>query len=356
MTDKAQDTQVDLVIIIDTSPSMRDEAVALSEATQVAIESVKTNCPSDLRVSWFGIEGTWGNSNFNKTLRNYLTKECKVPESKLRSRKRGTISGSGAQEDGARVIEDISEYFDWRTGAIRAIFYLGDEALEGGGEEVDQEDITATNLAIQKAKDKQVMVHTYFGTSASKQKQELQNEYAKVAQATRGQAFTKQDVISKGFAEVLKQVICTTTTPCKPVEPVQLENDQVHLENPKEMEVCVCGPNEANRLFIYTGTAVFEFGGTWQESMGNAFVKGYLYFKVGRQFTRGQVLQVLATGALASISNGGPANNAGWAVDSVEAYWDEKSGQIELKAELGVRDTDGWIHRFGYQINVLTKV
>ena len=355
MIDKVQDTQVDLVIIIDTSPSMKDEAVALSEATQAAIESVKTNCPSDLRVSWFGIEGTWGNSHFNKTVRNYLTKECKVPESKLRGRKRGTVASSGAQEDGARAIEDISEYFDWRTGAIRAIFYLGDEALEGGGEGVDQEDITATNLAIQKANDKQVMVHTYFGTSASKQKQELQNEYARVAQATRGQAFTKQDVISNGFAEVLKQVICTTTTPCKPVEPGK-PVEPVQLHNAQEMEVCVCGPNGANRLFIYTGTAVFEFGGTWQESMGDTFVKGYLYFKVGRQFTRGQVLQVLATGALASISNGGPANNAGWAVDSVEAYWDEKSGQIELKAELGVRDTDGWIHRFAYQINVLTKV
>jgi hypothetical protein len=349
MTDTVQETQVDLVIIIDTSPSMRDEAVALSEATETAIEAVKANCPSDLRVSWFGIEGTWKNSNFNKTIRNYLVEECQVAESKLRGRKRGTVPKSGAQEDGARAIEDIANYFDWRAGAIRAIFYLGDEALEGGGEEVDPQDTTAANLAIQKAKDNQVMVHTYFGTSASKFRQELQNEYARIAHETRGQAFTEQNVISSGFAEVLKQIICATTNPCKPVEPVR-------LENPQEMEVCVCGPNGANRLFIYTGTAVFEFGGTWHESMGNAFVKGYLYFKVGQQFSRGQVLQVLATGALASISNGGPANNAGWAVDSVEAYWDEKTGQIELKAELGVRDTDGWVHRFGYQINALTKI
>lgn len=349
MSHAAQDIQVDLVIIIDTSPSMKDQAVALSEATQSAIEAVKTSCPSDLNVSWFGIEGIWEKTHFTRTVRDYLTKECKVPESKLRGRKKGTVASSGAQEDGARAIEDVCEYFNWRSGAIRAIFYLGDEALDGGGEEVNQGDIAATNLAIQKAKDKAVIVHTYFGTSASKNKQAIQNEYTRLAQETRGQAFTQQDVVSKGFATVLKQVICVTTTPSQPVETVRLENAQ-------EMEVCVCGPNGANRLFIYTGTAVFEFGGTWKESMGNTFVKGDLHFKVGRQFSRGQVLQVLATGALASISNGGPANNAGWAVDSVNASWDETSGQIVLKAELAVRDTDGWIHRFGYQINVLTKM
>ena len=349
MSHVAQDIQVDLVIIIDTSPSMKDEATALSGATHSAIEAVKASCPSDLSVTWLGIEGTWDNTHFTRTVRDYLTKECKVSESKLRSRKKGTVPSSGAQEDGARAIEDVSEHFNWRSNSMRAIFYLGDEALDGGGEEVDQEDITAANLAIQKAKDHHVIVHTYFGTSASKSKQAIQNEYIRVAQETKGQVFAQQDVISKGFATVLKQVICTTTTPPQPVDPVR-------LENPQEMEVCVCGPNGANRLFIYTGTAVFEFGGTWQESMGSIFAKGYLSFKVGRQFSRGQVLQVLASGALASISNGGPANNAGWAVDSVQAYWDEKSGQIEFKAELAVRDTDGWIHRFGYQINALTKI
>ena len=247
MTDKAQETQVDLVIIIDTSPSMRDEAVALSEATEIAIEAVKANCPSDLRVSWFGIEGTWRNSHFNRTIRDYLVTECQVAESKLRGRHRGTVTSGGAQEDGARAIEDIANYFDWRAGATRAIFYLGDEALEGGGEEVDPEDIAAANLAIQTAKDNQVMVHTYLGTSASKSRQELQNEYARVAHETSGQAFTEQDVISNSFAEVLKQVICATTNPGKPVEPVCSENTQ-------EMKVCVCGTNGASWLSTYTET------------------------------------------------------------------------------------------------------
>jgi hypothetical protein len=360
--------QVDLVIVIDTSPSMKDEATALSNATEVAIAAAKAQCPSDLRVAWFGIEGIWKGTNFEETIRNYLTTTCKVTETDLKGRKRGQVKGAGAQEDGARAIEDISTHFDWRVGAKRAIFFLGDEALEGGGSEVKQADRDAADLAIQKATAGNVAVHTYFGTSKSRYRNELQQSYAQVSQATGGQAFTDQDSIS-GFTEILKKVICATKEhPEKkqpdvsppPIEPSpSIEPSpppQIDIEDPQEMEVCVCGPGDANRLFIYAGTAVFEFGGDWQEAMGKEFAKGMITFKIGRKFALGEVIQVIATGSLASVSNGGLANNAGWAVDAVRAQWDESSGQIELQAELGVRDVDGWIHRFGYQVNVLAKM
>lgn len=129
---------VDLVIVIDTSPSMKDQAQALSNAAASAIAKAKSSCPSDLRVVWLGIEGTWKGTNFDQTLRAYLTQK-KVPESKLRGRKKGEVADAGAQEDAARAIEDISDYFDWRKGAARALFYLGDEALEGGGDKTKQE-------------------------------------------------------------------------------------------------------------------------------------------------------------------------------------------------------------------------
>lgn len=50
---------VDLVIIIDTSPSMKDEASDLSNAAAEAIATASSSCPCDLRVIWLGIEGTW---------------------------------------------------------------------------------------------------------------------------------------------------------------------------------------------------------------------------------------------------------------------------------------------------------
>ncbi len=198
---------VDLVIVIDTSPSMRDEAQALSQAASVAIKAAASSCPSDLRVAWFGVEGTWNGTHFNRTIRDYLLKVCKIPESQIRGRKRGELPSAGAQEDGARAIEDIANHFDWRPGAARAIFYLGDEALEGGGEEVQREDIEAANRAIQTAKTRKVKVHTYFGTSKSKHKEQLQQEFARVSQETGGQNFSDQDSI-KGFTMLLESVIC----------------------------------------------------------------------------------------------------------------------------------------------------
>ncbi|MEH1843075.1 MAG: hypothetical protein V7L20_31160 [Nostoc sp.] len=44
----------DLVIFIDTSPSMKDEAQALSDAAQEAIAKAKFSYISDLKVVWLG--------------------------------------------------------------------------------------------------------------------------------------------------------------------------------------------------------------------------------------------------------------------------------------------------------------
>lgn len=198
---------VDLVIVCDTSASMREQAVALSQAAESAIEAARSSCPSDLRVVWLGIEDTWRNTNFDRTVRSYLIEECGVAESAIRGRKKGAVEGFGAQEDGARTIEDIANHFDWRPEAVRSMFYLSDEALEGGGSEVNEEDINAANRAIKTAKAASMTVHTYFGTTHSQAKAELHAEFARVANETGGQAFTEQDAIS-GFAEVLEKVIC----------------------------------------------------------------------------------------------------------------------------------------------------
>ncbi|MFN6487573.1 hypothetical protein [Nostoc sp. DedQUE02] len=238
---------VDLVIVIDTSPSMKDEAQALSDAAMSAIASAKSNCPTELRVVWLGIEGIWKGTNFDQTIRGYVTQKSKVSESKLRGRKRGELKSAGAQEDAARAIEDISEYFDWREGAARAIFYLGDEALEGGGDKTEQKDITAADLAIQKAKTAEVTVHTYFGTSKSKHQEGIKTEYSRVATSTGGQSFTDKDAIS-GFSAVLEKVICGSRTS----KTIKLKPGAVYIQD--------CVSNELSKLYtldLVTGKATF---------------------------------------------------------------------------------------------------
>ncbi|MDC0675735.1 VWA domain-containing protein [Nannocystis radixulma] len=200
---------VDLVVVIDSSVSMKDEAEALSKAVAAAIEAAKTKCPSDLRVTYLGVEGTFKNTLFDTTVKNYLTGTAKADESALRGRKKGSVAGGGAQEDGARAIEDVTLHFDWRANARRAIFFLGDEAFEGGGADVDKDDIDAANRSIEAAKKSEVRVHTYLGTSGAKEKQRkaLEAEYARVAGETGGQAFTSQHALN-GFQALLEKVIC----------------------------------------------------------------------------------------------------------------------------------------------------
>ncbi|WP_437516484.1 vWA domain-containing protein [Sorangium sp. So ce1099] len=216
---------VDLVVVIDTSVSMRDEADALSQTIEAAIAAAKTKCPSDLRVTYLGIEGTFKKTRFDTTVRDYLTQTAKVDPSSLRGRTSADLEKLpedqkktfDPREDGARAIEDVATHFDWRVGAARSVFFLGDEALEGGisvtGQ--DQEDIDAATRAIEIAKKTGTRVHTYLGTSkfssdAKKHDRiykEIESEFARVAQETGGKPFTSKDALN-GFQAVLEEVIC----------------------------------------------------------------------------------------------------------------------------------------------------
>ena len=61
---------------------------------------------------------------------------------------------------------DLCDHFDWRQGASRAIFYLGDEALEGGDPH-DGGDLNARTAAVAAANGRSVKVFTYFGTNSA---------------------------------------------------------------------------------------------------------------------------------------------------------------------------------------------
>ncbi len=197
---------VDLVVVIDTSGSMAGEAENLNAAADAAIEAARQKCPSDLRVAWFGIEGTFPNTKFDTELRDYLN-SLGVPDSDIEGRRVEDI-GQPAQEDGAAAIEDISEHFDWRPDASKVIFYLGDEALEGGGF-TDLADQQAATDAISAANGKVVVVHTYAGTGAEADPNVpgTIDEYGRVAKSTGGTAFVAPADLTR-FQEILEEIIC----------------------------------------------------------------------------------------------------------------------------------------------------
>ncbi|XXY49386.1 hypothetical protein WME91_56205 [Sorangium sp. So ce269] len=235
---------VDLVVVIDASGSMRDEADTLSKVVGAAIEATRTKCPSNLRTTYLGIEGTFAKTVFTTTVRNYLTQTAKVDASLLKGRTAPQVTDDQSKEDAARTIEDISTHFDWRPGAVRNIFFLGDEPLEGGlslsATGQDQEDIEAANRAIEVATQTGTRVHMYMGTgkySSDAAKHErvrkaIAAEYARVAGETSGQFFASQDSLN-AFEAMLEKVICgskadprvTTTEFCCCQEYVEQRGD-----------------------------------------------------------------------------------------------------------------------------------
>jgi hypothetical protein len=207
---------VDLVVVMDSSASMKPDATSLSDAVSAAIKAAETGCPSDLRVSYLGIEGKFADSLFRTTIREHLTK-LRIAESAMRGRKRGTVAAGGAQEDVARAIEDVVSHNDWRPGTKKAVFVLGDEAMEGG-DTFEQADVDAANMAIAVANAADARVHTYLAKGDPKLQAANMAEFARVAAETGGQAYTYEDTLDGGFQAMLEDVICASKQPEQPVE------------------------------------------------------------------------------------------------------------------------------------------
>lgn len=189
--------KVDLVIIIDTSGSMRPRMVTLSNAASTAVAAAAETCGPDLEIAWFGLQGVDPNTQFKQTLRDYLIGRG-VPTGYIKHQ---------TSEDGADAVSDVAMFYPWREGACRAILYLSDEALERGDPQ-NAQDILANDQAIAVAQSHQVTVFTYFARPANDAtSQAMLDEYKRLSLSTNGQTYVHpQD--QAGFARLLEEVIC----------------------------------------------------------------------------------------------------------------------------------------------------
>jgi hypothetical protein len=126
----------------------------------------------------------------------------------------------------------------------------------------------------------------------------------------------------------------------------------IGIDNKAILEVGITGPEDARTLAIATGVAKFAFRGT-----GMDFVRSSVLIPTGVQIddpTFQNFRGATATASLASIANDGVANNAGWAVDSVDVPgFFPPPGELTILVYIAVRDTDGFLLRVMYQANVL---
>ncbi|MGC9527373.1 MAG: patatin-like phospholipase family protein [Limnospira sp.] len=207
-TGRATD-RVDLIVVIDTGAALRQEARELSDIAETAIAEIQTAAPCDLRVTWLGVGGTWARTRFDHTVRDYLIRECRVPPAEIRSRHRGSPADGDTRSDVARTLLDLCDRFNWRMGATRGIFYLGDGTRSGGEFRGEEDDIEAVSIAIQTAKAAGVAVYTYLGTAPVGDEEGIAADYGRLAAETGGRSFVDRNVDGRYYA-LLRDVILAT--------------------------------------------------------------------------------------------------------------------------------------------------
>lgn len=175
--------KVDLIVVIDTSSSMFWDsdgsggpnppvgpAAIVSAAATAAIEAALKKCPSDLRVTWLGVDtsrpgsGTmpadWAAETlFTQTHEEYLI-GIGYPGPFVHDNVPSVGSTAWPHEQGADAIADLSGHFDWRPNACRSIFYISDTNLDAL--EHSAEDDAATLNAITQANANNVTVFAHF--------------------------------------------------------------------------------------------------------------------------------------------------------------------------------------------------
>ncbi|WP_211823828.1 VWA domain-containing protein [Proteus terrae] len=233
---------LDLVVVIDTSGSMSDESTDLSKEVDAAIQEASEKCPSKLRVTFLGIEGTWDDTKFDQSASDYL-KALGVPENRLQARKPFKEADgrdhAGNKEDLCRAVIDLSKYFDWRDGARRAIFVLGDEGMEGGGGVLTNAAKIKNNEAIAVAQHEKVKVYTYQGTPDDRMtnldrfpsiadRDSITKEYVRLAKQTGGRSYIYTTGIAK-FSLVLQEILCDSLTPPNIPKPHEKETNCSHV-------------------------------------------------------------------------------------------------------------------------------
>lgn len=204
--------KVDLIVLIDNSGSMNNISNAVNQATS-SFKNGVLSCPSDLRVVYFGLAGTWPGTVFNQNHQLYLNS--------LHPTKTSWAANSNYvgydQEQGANAIEDLSGFFDWRDKACRAIFYLSDEELDSFFPIGDYSNEDAvTNEAIVAANNNDVAVFNHFIDHQNRGSQIIKN-YEDLADHTGGIHFYNTDpsiIDSSFYKALLPKILCNSCNAC----------------------------------------------------------------------------------------------------------------------------------------------
>ncbi|MDH3527147.1 MAG: hypothetical protein OEN52_05140 [Gammaproteobacteria bacterium] len=127
------------------------------------------------------------------------------------------------------------------------------------------------------------------------------------------------------------------------------------LTDMQDMEVCVNGPDGANRLFIYSGMAEVELCGGMPHPRWSLEV---ICFDIGRTYdtTDESIVKITATAALAGNRTDGVASFAGWQIFGAAAELDDETNRVRMNIAAGARDTQAFLEQISFQVHVLARI
>ncbi|MCB0617390.1 MAG: hypothetical protein KDC43_24960 [Saprospiraceae bacterium] len=210
---------VDLIVIMDHSQSMADDAQAVSDASEAAIQEAAGLCDTDLEVTYLGVDGAeFADATlFATTHRQYLyaLHGTSLPLAA------DTLSPVGQlAEQGADAVADLSVNFDWRENACRAILYISDEPLDGNTSPTVTDAAIAN--AIARANENGVTVFTIFFPMAVFNTPLHIAEYQNLSENANGEAYINAGVggadgVFNGeiYIELLPKAVCQACNACK---------------------------------------------------------------------------------------------------------------------------------------------
>lgn len=137
--------------------------------------------------------------------------------------------------------------------------------------------------------------------------------------------------------------------------------DPSQVQNRQTIEAGVAGPDGANRLFIVTGQFDASVGVFSQSNSQTQQTQTFTVL-VGPVLTRQQFIKASGTASIAKTTMGilqVPANPS-WLMVSVDADWDDESGQVEVRIEVSVamsgNNNSNFIQGMMFQATILAAV
>ena len=231
--------EVDLVILIDSSGSMRSKAAAINDAANAALRAAQEKCGVEARVEWLWVDKVKPGSSSEHDL---TSPSSSAPVGNFTQSHQQYLEGNGVtgpfyhdrpdsgpsypQEQGPDAIADLCEFFDWRPGACRSIFYISDTTFEGERSSATDND-AAKNQAISVANANNVTVFAHLaasvGPTGGMTVADVEADYHELCNATGGSAETNSEPSAALYEELIVRAICECGGGCSEIKIPKME-------------------------------------------------------------------------------------------------------------------------------------